>query len=186
MFVRRMGIYLSSPKTDKTSEDDENAELRFGLSAMQGWRESMEDAVRTFLMLKVNALQEKWPWEWLVFYCFISSQLVSCMLCKFVTCKVLLHSMWQTYWDCTIVSLSDRRQNEYRFSPPLISVLGSEKCRISMAYWGWAGLGDVGWRSKKFYSGLMWICMHICLSFFSFHLKDIVILYVTNLSRKSF
>jgi len=43
-----MGIYLSSPKTDKTTEDDENAELRFGLSAMQGWRESMEDAVRTF------------------------------------------------------------------------------------------------------------------------------------------
>ncbi|KAG0619205.1 hypothetical protein M758_4G123500 [Ceratodon purpureus] len=39
-----MGIYLSSPKTEKTSEDDENAELRFGLSAMQGWRESMEDA----------------------------------------------------------------------------------------------------------------------------------------------
>jgi protein phosphatase 1G len=53
----RMGIYLSSPKTDKTSEDDENAELRFGLSAMQGWRESMEDAVRTFLMLRVIALQ---------------------------------------------------------------------------------------------------------------------------------
>ncbi|XP_024393465.1 probable protein phosphatase 2C 60 isoform X2 [Physcomitrium patens] len=40
----KMGIYLSSPKTDKTSEDGENAELRFGLSAMQGWRESMEDA----------------------------------------------------------------------------------------------------------------------------------------------
>ena len=41
-----MGIYLSTPKTDKTSEDGENNELRFGASAMQGWRESMEDAVR--------------------------------------------------------------------------------------------------------------------------------------------
>ncbi|XP_024371750.1 probable protein phosphatase 2C 60 isoform X1 [Physcomitrium patens] len=39
-----MGIYLSTPKTEKISEDGENAELRFGLSAMQGWRESMEDA----------------------------------------------------------------------------------------------------------------------------------------------
>lgn len=41
-----MGIYLSTPKTDKTSEDGENNDIRFGVSAMQGWRESMEDAVR--------------------------------------------------------------------------------------------------------------------------------------------
>jgi hypothetical protein len=53
----RMRNWLDSPKTDKASEDDENAELRFGLSAMQGWRKSMEDAVRTFLMLRVIALQ---------------------------------------------------------------------------------------------------------------------------------
>eukprot|EP00262_Sarcandra_glabra_P010706 TRINITY_DN2608_c0_g1_i2.p1 TRINITY_DN2608_c0_g1~~TRINITY_DN2608_c0_g1_i2.p1 ORF type:complete len:351 (-),score=76.14 TRINITY_DN2608_c0_g1_i2:183-1235(-) len=39
-----MGIYLSTPKTDKFSEDGENARLRFGLSSMQGWRASMEDA----------------------------------------------------------------------------------------------------------------------------------------------
>jgi hypothetical protein len=43
---KRMGIYLSTPKTDKISEDGENNEIRFGVSAMQGWRESMEDAVR--------------------------------------------------------------------------------------------------------------------------------------------
>ena len=42
-----MGIYLSSPKTDKFSEDGENARLRFGLSSMQGWRANMEDAVST-------------------------------------------------------------------------------------------------------------------------------------------
>lgn len=40
-----MGIYLSTPKTEKFSEDGENARLRFGLSSMQGWRATMEDAV---------------------------------------------------------------------------------------------------------------------------------------------
>ncbi|XP_042463476.1 probable protein phosphatase 2C 11 [Zingiber officinale] len=39
-----MGIYLSTPKTDKFSEDGENHRLRFGLSSMQGWRATMEDA----------------------------------------------------------------------------------------------------------------------------------------------
>jgi len=43
-----MGIYLSTPKTEKASEDGENDKLRFGLSSMQGWRASMEDAVTTF------------------------------------------------------------------------------------------------------------------------------------------
>ncbi|KAH7671833.1 protein phosphatase 1G protein [Dioscorea alata] len=39
-----MGIYLSTPKTEKFSEDGENCRLRFGLSSMQGWRATMEDA----------------------------------------------------------------------------------------------------------------------------------------------
>lgn len=39
-----MGIYLSSPKTDKFSDDGENDRVRYGLSSMQGWRASMEDA----------------------------------------------------------------------------------------------------------------------------------------------
>ncbi|XP_065848477.1 probable protein phosphatase 2C 60 isoform X2 [Euphorbia lathyris] len=39
-----MGIYLSSPKTDKFSDDGENDRLRYGLSSMQGWRATMEDA----------------------------------------------------------------------------------------------------------------------------------------------
>ncbi|KAF5743372.1 Phosphatase 2C family protein isoform 1 [Tripterygium wilfordii] len=39
-----MGIYLSSPKTEKSSEDGENEKLRYGLSSMQGWRATMEDA----------------------------------------------------------------------------------------------------------------------------------------------
>lgn len=43
-----MGAYLSSPKTEKTSEDGENDRLRYGLSSMQGWRKTMEDAVCTF------------------------------------------------------------------------------------------------------------------------------------------
>lgn len=40
-----MGIYLSTPKTEKFSDDGENDRLRYGLSSMQGWRASMEDAV---------------------------------------------------------------------------------------------------------------------------------------------
>ncbi|KAF4347538.1 hypothetical protein CsatB_007256 [Cannabis sativa] len=39
-----MGTYLSTPKTDKLSEDGGNDRLRYGLSSMQGWRASMEDA----------------------------------------------------------------------------------------------------------------------------------------------
>ncbi|XP_038692116.1 probable protein phosphatase 2C 21 [Tripterygium wilfordii] len=39
-----MGVYLSSPKTEKASEDGENERLRYGLSSMQGWRATMEDA----------------------------------------------------------------------------------------------------------------------------------------------
>lgn len=44
-----MGIYLSSPKTEKASEDGENDRLRYGLSSMQGWRSTMEDAVSAFM-----------------------------------------------------------------------------------------------------------------------------------------
>ncbi|MCL7027234.1 hypothetical protein MKW94_011341 [Papaver nudicaule] len=43
-----MGIYLSTPKTDKFSEDGENGKLKYGLSSMQGWRASMEDAHAAF------------------------------------------------------------------------------------------------------------------------------------------
>lgn len=40
-----MGTYLSTPKTDKLSEDGENERVRYGLSSMQGWRATMEDSV---------------------------------------------------------------------------------------------------------------------------------------------
>lgn len=46
-----MGLYLSSPKTDKYSEDGENEKLRYGLSSMQGWRSTMEDAHAAYLGL---------------------------------------------------------------------------------------------------------------------------------------
>ncbi|KXG29051.1 uncharacterized protein LOC110435413 [Sorghum bicolor] len=40
-----MGVYLSTPKTDKLSADGENSRVRFGLSSMQGggppWRTRM-------------------------------------------------------------------------------------------------------------------------------------------------
>ena len=42
-----MGVYLSTPKTDKFSDNGENGSLRYGVSSMQGWRSTMEDAVST-------------------------------------------------------------------------------------------------------------------------------------------
>ncbi|CAH9134386.1 unnamed protein product [Cuscuta epithymum] len=49
-----MGIYLSSPKTEKLSEDGENMKLRYGLSSMQGWRATMEDAHAAILDLDTS------------------------------------------------------------------------------------------------------------------------------------
>uniref|UniRef100_A0A0D9WSQ0 protein-serine/threonine phosphatase n=1 Tax=Leersia perrieri TaxID=77586 RepID=A0A0D9WSQ0_9ORYZ len=46
-----MGVYLSTPKTEKLSEDGENDKLKFGLSSMQGWRATMEDAHTALLDL---------------------------------------------------------------------------------------------------------------------------------------
>ncbi|ESR40896.1 hypothetical protein CICLE_v10025621mg [Citrus x clementina] len=42
--VKKMGVYLSTPKTEKFSEDGQNENVRYGLSSMQGWRATMEDA----------------------------------------------------------------------------------------------------------------------------------------------
>ncbi|XP_075503626.1 putative protein phosphatase 2C 60 isoform X1 [Primulina tabacum] len=39
-----MGAYLSTPKTEKVSENGENQRLIYGMSSMQGWRSTMEDA----------------------------------------------------------------------------------------------------------------------------------------------
>jgi hypothetical protein len=50
-WLKAMGTYLSSPKTEKLSEDGENDKLRFGLSSMQGWRATMEDAVSQNIIL---------------------------------------------------------------------------------------------------------------------------------------
>ncbi|MBA0627364.1 hypothetical protein Godav_004886 [Gossypium davidsonii] len=52
--AKEMGVYLSTPKTEKFSEDGENDRLRFGLSSMQGWRATMEDAV-TYLTSLIHA-----------------------------------------------------------------------------------------------------------------------------------
>ncbi|XP_062223902.1 probable protein phosphatase 2C 11 isoform X2 [Phragmites australis] len=46
-----MGVYLSTPKTEKLSENGENERLKFGLSSMQGWRATMEDAHSALLDL---------------------------------------------------------------------------------------------------------------------------------------
>ena len=46
-----MGIYLSKPNTTKDSHVGENPVMKFGVSAMQGWRMNMEDAHITNLSL---------------------------------------------------------------------------------------------------------------------------------------
>jgi len=45
----RAGAYLSEPITEKETTSGEDSRLRYGVSSMQGWRTSMEDAhaVRT-------------------------------------------------------------------------------------------------------------------------------------------
>jgi protein phosphatase 1G len=40
-----MGVHLSTPKTEKYSQDGEGGGVRYGLASMQGWRTTMEDAV---------------------------------------------------------------------------------------------------------------------------------------------
>ena len=39
-----MGAYLSEPVTRKESSEGESDRLKYGASAMQGWRTGMEDA----------------------------------------------------------------------------------------------------------------------------------------------
>lgn len=39
-----MGVHLSTPKTEKLSQDGEGGRVRYGLASMQGWRTTMEDA----------------------------------------------------------------------------------------------------------------------------------------------
>lgn len=52
-FRKKMGVYLSTPKTEKFSEDGRNENVRYGLSSMQGWRATMEDAVSTFCTISI-------------------------------------------------------------------------------------------------------------------------------------
>lgn len=46
-----MGSYMSRPNLQKRSSSGENSRLKFGVSSMQGWRHSMEDAHITNLYL---------------------------------------------------------------------------------------------------------------------------------------
>ena len=48
----RMGAYLSSPKTDKTSIDERNELVLVGASSMQGWRNSQEVCTACILLLQ--------------------------------------------------------------------------------------------------------------------------------------
>jgi serine/threonine protein phosphatase PrpC len=49
-----MGAYLKSPVTTKETETDENGTMAFAATAMQGWRNGMEDAHIARLNLEPN------------------------------------------------------------------------------------------------------------------------------------
>ena len=51
-----MDIYLSTPKTEKLFEDGENGRVRYGLSSMQGWRVTMENAHAAYPDLDASTL----------------------------------------------------------------------------------------------------------------------------------
>ena len=56
-----MGQYLSSPSTEKKSAKGEDERLFWGLSSMQGWRVSMEDAHAAVLDLQEDATKTSAP-----------------------------------------------------------------------------------------------------------------------------
>jgi len=49
-----MGVYLSTPKTEKEITFGENEKLYYAAASMQGWRTSMEDAHLTHLDIDEN------------------------------------------------------------------------------------------------------------------------------------
>lgn len=51
-----MGAYLSQPNITKGSSDGGNSNLSYGISAMQGWRVSMEVSVNE------SILAGRWSW----------------------------------------------------------------------------------------------------------------------------
>jgi hypothetical protein len=53
-----MGSYLDKPITEKETHDGEGNGLSFGVSAMQGWRVTME--VRSFILLLLELSPVIW------------------------------------------------------------------------------------------------------------------------------
>mmetsp|Transcript_5203 Transcript_5203/g.18201 ORF Transcript_5203/g.18201 Transcript_5203/m.18201 type:complete len:316 (+) Transcript_5203:955-1902(+) len=54
-----MGAYLSQPNTEKESESGEGERMAYGCTSMQGWRQTMEDALVTELELpRVEGVDE--------------------------------------------------------------------------------------------------------------------------------
>jgi len=62
-----MGSFLDKPKTEKHERSDSNTEtqIRYGMSAMQGWRIDMEDAHTLVTSLPVNAMKS---WSFFAVY----------------------------------------------------------------------------------------------------------------------
>ncbi|KAL8243514.1 hypothetical protein R6Q59_009772 [Mikania micrantha] len=100
-----MGVYLSTPKTDKTSEDGENEKLRYGVSSMQGWRTSMEDAHAALLDLDNST-------SFFGVYDGHGGQAVSKFCAKFLHQQVLKHEAYSVGDIGTAVQKSFLRMDE--------------------------------------------------------------------------
>ncbi|KAA8916908.1 hypothetical protein TRICI_001027 [Trichomonascus ciferrii] len=63
-----MGQVLSQPIVEKASSQGEDERLVYGLSSMQGWRLSMEDAHASVLDLKTHDKKESTPEDRVSFF----------------------------------------------------------------------------------------------------------------------
>ncbi|KAL7615133.1 hypothetical protein Lser_V15G05440 [Lactuca serriola] len=91
-----MGVYLSTPKTDKTSDDGENEKLRYRVSSMQGWRTSMEDVVFGSMLLYLT-----WTSPHLSLAFMMAMESSSQAVSKF--CAKYLHQICGEYKDFGIL-----------------------------------------------------------------------------------
>ncbi|KAI8021927.1 putative protein phosphatase 2C 21 [Camellia lanceoleosa] len=84
--------YMSTPKTEKFSEDGENGRIIYGLSSMQGWRATMEDAHAAYPDLDAST-------SFFGVYDGLGGKVVAKFCAKYLHQQVLKHetySNWKT------------------------------------------------------------------------------------------
>ncbi|KAG8057728.1 hypothetical protein GUJ93_ZPchr0002g25286 [Zizania palustris] len=134
-----MGVYLSTPKTDKSSADGENDLLRYGLTSMQGWRTSMEDAHTALPRLDECT-------SFFAVYDGHGGKAVSKFCAKHLHLQVLKHEAYSSGDLATSVSKSFFRMDE-----------------MMKGQRGWRELAELGDKGQKFagmLEGIIWSPKH--------------------------